>query len=201
MKISVELTAMDLASAPALALAQLVRSLQLIAKNELKPLPVETPEKGAQDNADEEKSVKVNLDTPRTENNAQTSAEEKKKKKKTEPRKPSKEKASPAEKPEPESKEAPKKETPVKSEPKEDPGKAAPAEPEPKETPAEPEAQEDSGGIPDLDSMKKRLMDIKAADKTKWSGIKELITEYGGGSLSGVPEDRRAEFMEKVEAL
>ena len=53
--------------------------------------------------------------------------------------------------------------------------------------------------------MKKRLMEIKESDKGKWAGIKNLIAEYSEGAdkpmVSKIPEDKRQEFMDKVEAL
>lgn len=89
-----------------------------------------------------------------------------------------------------------KKKAPV--EPAEEPSKdEKPAEPK---KPAKDEAPKEE--IPDLDSMKKAIMRIrKAGPAEKWDGIKALIIEYGGGKISGVPDDKRAEFMKKVEAL
>jgi len=88
----------------------------------------------------------------------------------------------------------------VKEEPK-----TAPASETKKEEPKE-ETKVATGDKPiDTDTMKKRLMEIKESDKDKWAGIKALIRDYSENTdkptISGIPEAKRKEFMEKVEAL
>ncbi|MBR2215996.1 MAG: hypothetical protein IJ849_09590 [Selenomonadaceae bacterium] len=83
--------------------------------------------------------------------------------------------------------------TEPKPEPKQ---KAENVEATPKDNVVEPPA-----AAPTLDEMKKRVMAIKKADGSKWDAIKDLITKYGAGKISAVPEDKRLAFMQELEAL
>ena len=115
--------------------------------------------------------------------------------------------------PKPKAKEEPKAEVKQKAEPKpenktepkpenEEAKKEPTPEPEPKTeaTPTD-DTVEPPANAPTLDAMKKRVMEIKKADGSKWDGIKSLIIKYGNGKISEIPEDKRNAFMKEVEEL
>ena len=174
MKIVIELDHYDMANASPAVINVLTDSLRVIARGSIQSNQSDTVK-------DTEKPV------------TDTEKQEKPKGKR-------KAKAEPP-KPEPKTSE----EEPKQEEPKTPPGEPEHETPQEEPQPVEAvETAEPAKTVPDLKDIKTRLITLREENPDKWNGVIALIKKYSTGekpSISTVPEDKRVDFLNEVEAL